>query len=522
MSATMKWRHRFIESSTTARDAAGKEGRDMIPDANPTYDTATSSSPDHFSSTAPSCFILSLPFDVMHDIFLLVSTHGNESLPSTLTRVCRRWRTFALESPFLWCNLRFTGPPPYDKQLQYLERSADMPLDIKIAISPWRRDRHFSTKAAASVIAMILPHVHRWRRFWVFTSLKTMRIICGPLRRVQAPELQRMALSVWQEMDPKVARSRALTGRSHPVCDGWRCRVFGGGMPKLRKIKLDAQMLTTEPETLLFSCASSSSLRDVEIDLFSPTDRSNYRQLGSERSVEEAILALTHLPQIESLRLCFPAPYSGDLSQSGPFLNLPYLKHFMILNGNRIPSPIPTNLIFRLVAPNLQTAPTMYTEHVPILYGPNIKFPVLRRLHLMLFSNFLSEVTVPTDFFKQAICSLEGLEALWLYGGHLTRTDLQLIFSSCSHLYCLLLDALDSFWTKNLNLHEVREAIELKQKDISTSSLKKLRIAMNRHVKEYNHDDEWFSEHIEDYRWVAFSSGLIFEERWWDTAYAPR
>ncbi|KAG8963537.1 hypothetical protein FRC03_002894 [Tulasnella sp. 419] len=76
---------------------------------------------------------------------------------------------------------------------------------------------------------LILPHVHQWRRFWLFTSLKTMRVICDQLRHARAPELERLALSVWKEDQSNLEANWR----------GWRCRAFGGGLPKIRKLKID-------------------------------------------------------------------------------------------------------------------------------------------------------------------------------------------------------------------------------------------------------------------------------------------
>lgn len=49
-----------------------------------------------------------------------------------LTWVCRHWRQVALSEPRLWNAIWFRDIPNFERSLAYLERSADVPLDIRI------------------------------------------------------------------------------------------------------------------------------------------------------------------------------------------------------------------------------------------------------------------------------------------------------------------------------------------------------------------------------------------------------
>ncbi|KAG8913534.1 hypothetical protein FRC02_005448 [Tulasnella sp. 418] len=372
--------------------------------------------------------ICTLPYDIIHYISLFLTEDDPDNTPRVLSHICHQWRLFALESPSLWCRIRFNGPPPYDQQRIYIDRSRDALLDIKIGISPWRVNR---CKAASELMRLILPHVHRWRRFWLFTSLKTMRVICDQLRDARAAELERLALSVWQEYQ-EVPES---TSMSHKVTwYGWTCRAFGGGLPKLEKLKIDADLLSIRTGALPHNC-NSSALRRLRLDLHDleqgrpnrtmGTDISQQRSLAISISIVQALNIFSHL---EHLHLSDQSGLGCRIETQllcSPRIVLPNLKH---LRTSAL-------ILHHLDAPLLQICPEIIarSEHMCTTI---LHFPRLTRLEFFWAGTYTNS---PRRIFRKFICTLEYLQELCLRGLSIDEEDLKALGYGCPQLYCLAL-----------------------------------------------------------------------------------
>ncbi|KAG8948458.1 hypothetical protein FRC03_000714 [Tulasnella sp. 419] len=92
--------------------------------------------------TEVPCFFEMLPFDIVHDIFVLSDDPASDTklhgTPIVISHVCKRWREYALIIPALWNALRFHPAGlsnGWQDQLVFLERSQEAPLDIEIRIT---------------------------------------------------------------------------------------------------------------------------------------------------------------------------------------------------------------------------------------------------------------------------------------------------------------------------------------------------------------------------------------------------
>ncbi|KAJ7700833.1 hypothetical protein B0H17DRAFT_1247518, partial [Mycena rosella] len=113
-----------------------------------------------------------LPDEIFAVIFKLVadspitSLETDEPFPLAASRVSRRWRAVTLASPEIWATVRFTRRSCSWKLANaFIERTGSYPLDISVGLEPYTRaDLPPPRTPASNILAVIGPHIHRWRK----------------------------------------------------------------------------------------------------------------------------------------------------------------------------------------------------------------------------------------------------------------------------------------------------------------------------------------------------------------------
>jgi len=138
------------------------------------------------SSIAP---IRKLPLEMLSNILEFCS-YIDDDAPSTLLRVCRRWRV-AASSPQVWSRIVVDLDDFYaeEKACAYLERSRTVLVDIEIS-RPGFRDDGFRAWD------QLRQHAHRWRSLEITTEtfIQVNHLLEGFF--VQAPNLKRIEFNV--------------------------------------------------------------------------------------------------------------------------------------------------------------------------------------------------------------------------------------------------------------------------------------------------------------------------------------
>ncbi|KAG8957330.1 hypothetical protein FRC03_010269 [Tulasnella sp. 419] len=240
----------------------------------------------HSEPTTLPCFINILPFDILREIFFLCIDSPHGEVPLLLSSVCRKWRAYALDCPSMWSAVRFHGGGKWKFRWQeeLLQRSRDAPLDIDIKV-PFSMpgSELLSTTALTKILRMLLLHLDRWRSLSILMHLKGMKLIGDKLSGLQAPSLEKMALSIWNS--GKVTK--------------WRSRMFSGGLPRLRTWSSPMPLLTLHT----FASSQLCHLREIILDDTGRTD-------GVLRApaLEEILSVLRCCPDLEVLRLTILEP----------------------------------------------------------------------------------------------------------------------------------------------------------------------------------------------------------------------
>ncbi|KAJ7093277.1 hypothetical protein B0H15DRAFT_905142 [Mycena belliarum] len=103
--------------------------------------------------------VVTVPPEIISEIFLHYVYGQPSGHPSTLTSICRSWRATALSTPGLWNEIRFVGHEFYsDELLDFLEmwlpRTGDLPLDLSITLP--------SYAPQDAILSSLAQHSARW------------------------------------------------------------------------------------------------------------------------------------------------------------------------------------------------------------------------------------------------------------------------------------------------------------------------------------------------------------------------
>lgn len=184
--------------------------------------------------------VLQLP-ELIEQIFLFAVKTDEappitpDALPSTLLRVCRRWRSVAIGTPVLWSEFtvshgRFENDV-WDEEYakgriatleNWLERSKEQPLSIVLEFGLDEdilgKLRTILIQHAFRITSTILPHASRWRNAIVqgpFFSLYKLIALLGP----ETPLLEKLHIDlsksyIWDPQPVDVIRLDLSSNRS--------------------------------------------------------------------------------------------------------------------------------------------------------------------------------------------------------------------------------------------------------------------------------------------------------------------
>ncbi|KAG8921651.1 hypothetical protein FRC00_008398, partial [Tulasnella sp. 408] len=156
-----------------------------------------STSPDQESTTLSNpnrtCHVLKLPYDVFYHIstfyWIQPDDEDRDDFPVLASHLCRLWRQYALDTPGFWTSLKFhKARPEIEKYNTWLERSKDVPFDLKIS---WQPFGAASIKHAKAIMRLVFPHIQRLRSLHVsYVPFKIRQVIFNRLNNVHLPSLE--------------------------------------------------------------------------------------------------------------------------------------------------------------------------------------------------------------------------------------------------------------------------------------------------------------------------------------------
>ncbi|KJA19812.1 hypothetical protein HYPSUDRAFT_850508 [Hypholoma sublateritium FD-334 SS-4] len=97
-----------------------------------------------------------------------VSSGTSPTTPVVLGHVCRAWRTFVHNTPFLWATIFVHSPLPRHVDIVsfWLARTADCPLDLRF------EQFLFPDPASLAIIELFIVQAHRWRKIAFIINLE--------------------------------------------------------------------------------------------------------------------------------------------------------------------------------------------------------------------------------------------------------------------------------------------------------------------------------------------------------------
>ncbi|KAF7313957.1 F-box domain-containing protein [Mycena chlorophos] len=282
--------------------------------------------------------IHTLPVELLSHVFLL-ATHdrpeesddcppfNSESVlaPLTFAAVCRHWRTVALNTASLYTSICITPELLRESELDlrgiaaYLELSRNYALDILIdardqdwdfddegMYTPWFTSQHMDDS-----MAVLLPHIDRWRSLCIFTDVSTpmhhalrafeAKLLAGSnASRLESMRLMRCdAYAAYGEPESTYPFLSALPTERSPV------------FPRLRQLALRGVSAAWSP----LAAQLPTSLRSLELA---------YLPTSVQPTLSELALMLQHTPDLERLTLNAAGPHCSQ-QQTDVALELPQL-----------------------------------------------------------------------------------------------------------------------------------------------------------------------------------------------------
>ncbi|KAJ6535424.1 hypothetical protein B0H19DRAFT_1383033 [Mycena capillaripes] len=145
-----------------------------------------------------------LPDEVLAMIFKLLADLPLPLLnrtppdPVAASRVNRRWRTVALDSPELWTNIRISHRSrSFHWGSVFVRRSGSYPLDISINLESYRVQNKIAYDAPiplSKALTIVGPHIGRWRTL----ALRRWRL---QLEEFTRGALQALRLYMWLDTE---------------------------------------------------------------------------------------------------------------------------------------------------------------------------------------------------------------------------------------------------------------------------------------------------------------------------------
>jgi len=164
-------------------------------------------------TTRPLAPIETLPNELLATIFAYgsrPSTHNsfrdsNLPFPLLVSSINKHWRDVALNSPGVWSCVYISGRQPLDVTRTWIRRSKGCMLDVTLNL------RFVRQADVDPIIDIIVPHVGRWRRFFLHaTNHAGMDKVLSSIRRASAPHLKFFGIRNFGYVGEGSVRSRIL------------------------------------------------------------------------------------------------------------------------------------------------------------------------------------------------------------------------------------------------------------------------------------------------------------------------
>ncbi|KAJ7451549.1 hypothetical protein FB451DRAFT_1566079 [Mycena latifolia] len=216
-----------------------------------------------------------------------------------VSHVCRHWRAVALRVSCLWTSLHFREPAHIARGEAFLSRaSTNHPLDI--LVDTVSLDDHIPGVTLCrdemrTIFALILPHVARWRAFYLKVRANECKLVarqalstCGP-----APRLE--TLQLYHFEDYRTAQNLYLATYRAPVV------IFDNVLPALKNVSLIGVNLPWAHAPYL------QRLHALELALHPDSIRPPYAAWDA---------MLRRSPRLRRLRLHYSGPRAGESGAS--------------------------------------------------------------------------------------------------------------------------------------------------------------------------------------------------------------
>ncbi|KAJ7827980.1 hypothetical protein B0H13DRAFT_1917309 [Mycena leptocephala] len=284
----------------------------------------------------PESAVARLPYDILHDLFVLSTTDAIMSrdyyFPVVLSQVCSSWRFAALATPILWIIL-YTSSPNSDqghlRSQAYFERSKGMRVNVIVRVP-----QNLTADAFCREFALLARNAPR---------IITLKLVCADMEQVPAlfaclpvaMQLQVLRIVVGSRADRAMEFAFRLDQNAHlpttfrlPAVDNG-VRWSNWGTAGLTHLHLNGLARAARPSMeslwhMLEGC--KSTLITFEFKGWAP--------LWDD---EDSILESVDLPMLRSLLLF----WLDDLSSVAGLISAPGLCHLSLQNGMLMTNPYP-------------------------------------------------------------------------------------------------------------------------------------------------------------------------------------
>ncbi|CCA66830.1 hypothetical protein PIIN_00592 [Serendipita indica DSM 11827] len=272
-----------------------------------------------------------MPVELLAGIFELVqsleskSDYGVPTSQLIMASVCQRWRDVATQTAALWRKILIRESEPYPQTRLWLQRSGTAPLFI---VLDWTEDgdgpARWVIASWSKVYKLLKAEMHRVQSLLfavddqdiIFAAVKSLQL-------VEAPQLSRLELSHYEELDPgrdpgiMVEMARLFTGKDGKTVPRplEKCHFMGDTLLTLAYHHEDVRPTTTEFFNMITS--SSDVLEHLTLECSGPADPTDAENWPTEAislpALRELKLAFIRPALVQSLLLVLDAPTLSHL-----------------------------------------------------------------------------------------------------------------------------------------------------------------------------------------------------------------
>ncbi|KAF9262475.1 hypothetical protein L218DRAFT_407076 [Marasmius fiardii PR-910] len=173
--------------------------------------------------------INALPVEVLTDIFRYFQPEAFFLMPDIpplvhLIRVCKHWRTAALNAPSLWSTIALENPKHFHIAMvrQWLERSKSCPLTLSLTVHVFDGMLGPNVMAARveMILCILLQHICQWRsislHFTDFPIRLDSPLLNLPISPTAAPLLEKVDVRHWESFSSESSEAFWRAVGSYP------------------------------------------------------------------------------------------------------------------------------------------------------------------------------------------------------------------------------------------------------------------------------------------------------------------